>query len=219
MKKLIILYTLLILISFSFKLYADDDSPAAQLTQLLGNFTAMQADFTQTVTNRAGAILQEQTGEMQLKKPNLFRWQIWSPDQMLIITDGNKIWNYDVDLGQVIIKKFGSEITDAKIANLLLGDLQTMIVHFDVVLVENYSTEIGNNDISICFELTTKNFQQEDAFTKARLGFNAKQQLIMIKLYDQLNQETEFNFNKIKDTIDADAFKFVVPEGVDVFED
>ena len=215
-KKLIILLMSAI---FSCQSYAEDDSSATQLTQLLNNFTIMQANFTQTVTNRAGTILQEQTGVMQLKKPNLFRWQTLAPDQMLIVTDGNKIWNYDVDLGQVIIKKFGSEITDAKIASLLLGDLQKMLINFDINIIENYNNDVANNDVTICFELNNKNFQQDDAFIKARLGFNEKQQLIMIKLYDQLNQETEFNFSKIKDAIDADAFKFVTPKGVDVIED
>jgi len=214
-KKLIIL----LLTVFSCHIYAEDDSAVTQLTQLLNNFTIMQADFTQTVTNRAGTILQEQTGVMQLKKPNLFRWQTLAPDQMLIVTDGDKIWNYDVDLAQVIIKKFGSEITDAKIASLLLGDLQKMLINFDVNIIENYNNDIANNEITVCFELNNKNFQQDDVFIKARLGFNEKQQLIMIKLYDQLNQETEFTFSKIKDTVDDSVFKFVTPEGVDVIED
>lgn len=191
------------------------DSSFEQLTKLLNDLTSMHAHFTQTVTNKSGINLQEQTGIMQLKKPNLLRWQTLTPDQTLLVVDGNKIWNYDEDLRQVIVKNFSSEINDAKIAGLLLGDLQKMLDNFEISKLENFD----NKNIIIGFVLKAKDFQKDDIFVKAELGFNNKNQLVMLKLYDQLEQETEFLFSKIKNIVDIKEFKFVVPEGVDIIED
>ncbi len=209
-KKLILF---IIAFTYSIGAYAKEPTAEAQLTQLLNNFTVINANFTQTIINKTGAILQEQKGRMQLKKPNLLRWETLTPDQMLIISDGKKIWSYDKDLEQVIVKNFSSEIVDTKIASLLLGDLQKMLLNFDVTLLEEQCNAVT------CFELKTKNFQQEEAFVKAELGFNDAGQLVMLKLYDQLDQETEFNFHKIKNKVDPNAFKFTVPKGVDLIED
>lgn len=187
------------------------DPTVSRLTTLLNNINVMRANFTQVINNKNGVNLQEQSGVMQLKKPNLLRWQILTPDQMLIVTDGNKIWQYDVDLAQVIIKNFTQEITDTKISKLLLGDVSKMLINFNINILDN-------SDF-LCFELINKNIQQDDSFVKAQLGFNEKQQLIMVKLYDQLDQETEFLFNDIKNSVDSNAFKFVMPQDVDVIED
>lgn len=190
---------------------APERDPVAELTSLLSNIKTMSAEFKQIITNKNGVYLQEQTGKIQLKKPNLLRWQVLSPDQMLIVTDGSKIWHYDEDLAQVIVKNFNQEITDTKISKLLLGDIQETLANFSVNILEN-------KDLS-CFELITKNDQAEDTFIKAELGFDDKQQLVMIKIYDQLAQETEFTFTNIKSSVDLNAFKFIMPKDVDVIED
>ena len=207
-----------LILLFPILTYADhiqDNIAATQLTEMLNNITIINAHFTQTVTNKSGLILQEQLGTIQLKKPNLLHWQVLSPDHMLIVTDGNKIWNYDLDLEQVTVKNFSSEITNTKIASLLFGDLQKMLNNFNVVNLNNEC----NTDY--CFELNNKNnnTSEEDSFTKAHLGFNKSKQLTMLRLYDQLDQETVFNFVKFKNTVDNKLFKFTVPDGVDVIEE
>lgn len=190
---------------------APERDPVAELTGLLSTLSTMSAEFKQTVMNKNGVYLQEQTGKLQLKKPNLLRWEVLMPDQMLIVTDGNKVWHYDEDLAQVIIKKFDQEITDTKISKLLLGDVTKTL--------ENFNISILDNTDYLCFELINKNNQLDDSFVKAELGFNDNQQLIMIKIYDHLSQETEFLFNNIKNSVDLNAFKFIVPKDVDIIED
>lgn len=212
----------IILLIYSINLYASQNTdivetiaperdPVAELTSLLSNVRTMSADFKQVVINKNGVYLQEQTGKFQLKKPNLLRWQVLNPDQMLIVTDGSKIWHYDEDLAQVIIKNFNQEISDTKISKLLLGDSKEILANFDVNILEN--TDF------LCFELTTKNSQPDDNFIKAELSFDDKQQLVKIKAYDQLSQETEFLFSNIKSSVDSNAFKFIMPKDVDVIED
>lgn len=206
-KKILIILLLIINQSFA------DNNSIEQLTKLLNNLSIIYAHFTQIVSNKHGVTLQEQTGIMQIKKPNLLNWRVLTPDQMLIITDGNKIWNYDIDLNQVIVKNFNSSIADNKISGLLLGDVNKILNNYIVNKLEN------NNSNLSCFELNNKNSNHEDSFVKAQLCFNNKQQLTMVKLYDQLDQETEFMFSKIKSRVEPNAFKFIMPENVDILED
>lgn len=211
----IIKFALIILSILPVFVYAENNNDAAtQLTDLLNNIQIINADFAQTVINKSGAVLQEQAGTIQLKKPNLLNWQVLTPDHMLIVIDGKKIWNYDIDLEQITVKKFSSDINSTKFASLLLGDLQKMLNNFDVFELDN------NCDFDSCFELNSKkNTAEEDSFVKAQLGFNKSKQLVMLRLYDQLDQETIFNFSKFKNTIDPKVFKFNVPEGIDIIED
>lgn len=189
------------------------DTAVIKLAELLNNITVIHANFNQTVTNKSGYILQEQAGTVQLAKPNLLNWQVLTPDHMLIVTDGNKIWNYDMDLEQVTVKDFSSEINNTKIASLLFGDANKLLSNFDV-------TYANKCDAYVCFHLNSnKNTNEDDAFVKADLGFNKNKQLVMFRLYDQLDQETVFNFTKYKNKIDPKVFKFITPEGVDVITD
>lgn len=193
--------------------FAENNHDATlQLIDLLNNIQIINANFTQTVINKSGAVLQEQAGIIQLKKPNSLNWQVLNPDHISIVTDGKKIWHYDQDLEQVTIKNFASEINNTKFASLFFGDIEKTLNNFDISELEN------NCDVQICFELNSKK-NNDDAFIKAQLGFNKSNQLVILRLYDQLDQETIFNFSKFKKTINPNIFKFQLPEGVDVIEE
>lgn len=221
----------------SFNNIIGDESATKELTKLLNNITTMNANFTQIITNRAGYTLQEQAGVVQLVKPNLLHWQVLTPDHILIISDGEKIWNYDLDLEQVTVKKFSSEINNTKIANLLFGDAAKTLENFYVTSVGDLHFElnssivnnlekrkvnidsinnvdnIGNNK-----DYINENNTIEDVFVKAEVLFNKSNKLIMLRFYDQLDQETTINFSKFKNQVNRNIFKFKIPDGVDVVE-
>jgi outer membrane lipoprotein carrier protein len=111
--------------------------PKQKLVTLLNNINIINADFTQTVTNKSGKIIQQQTGTVQLKKPYLLNWQILSPDQLQIVIDGKKVWHYDIDLEQVMVKELDTVTNSgSKIADLLLGDLQQSLDNFTINQVQ-----------------------------------------------------------------------------------
>lgn len=67
----------------------------------------MSASFDQKLINggRASDNISSK-GYMSLKKPKFFRWITTSPNNQEIISNGSKLWIYDGDLEQVIIKKY-----------------------------------------------------------------------------------------------------------------
>lgn len=91
---------------FSFAVYAQ--TPNEELTQLLKNMRSIQSDFTQTIVDKKGKIIQKSTGHMDLVRPNQFRWNVQRPNQQLIITNGKRLWVYDPDLEQVTIRKLST---------------------------------------------------------------------------------------------------------------
>ncbi|MDD4893010.1 MAG: outer membrane lipoprotein chaperone LolA, partial [Candidatus Rickettsiella isopodorum] len=91
-----------------------------QLSQLLNNLQTFRADFTQTVMNARGQVLQQVSGKMTIQRPGRFRWEVIRPSRQLLIADGQRIWFYDIDLQQITIQKQKSVDADSPAA--LLSD-------------------------------------------------------------------------------------------------
>lgn len=193
----------------------DPKDPATELQLLLRSITFINANFSQYVINKSGAILQEQTGNIKLKKPNLLNWRVLSPDPSQIIIDGNKIWQYDEDLEQVIVKKIDQGIKTNPLIQLLLNDFSLDKTGLTV----GYAEE--NCAVDRCFILHNynANLDQISGLIKILFGFDRKQQLVLVKLIDQLEQTTVFNFRDFRKNIGSQAFKFSIPNGVEVIED
>ncbi len=80
-------------------------TPSQNLASLLSNYQSLQANFTQTITDEKGKVLQKSRGKMSLKRPGQFRWQITAPNKQLIIANNKYLWIYDVDLEQATRQK------------------------------------------------------------------------------------------------------------------
>ena len=64
-----------------------DDSPS--LKQKLEELNSLHAEFSQTVTDINGKVIQQGSGTFALSVPNQFYWHLTSPDESLIVADGN----------------------------------------------------------------------------------------------------------------------------------
>ena len=76
--------------------------------------------FTQTVTDKAGRVVQRSDGQFVLARPGKFRWSIEKPYKQLVVGDGDRVWIYDEDLNQVVVRKSGEAIGNTPAA-LLAG--------------------------------------------------------------------------------------------------
>jgi len=75
-----------------------------RLREFVRETQTARAQFTQTVVDRAGRTTQSAQGEFLLSRPGKFRWTVDKPYKQLIVGDGEKIWFYDEDLQQVIVR-------------------------------------------------------------------------------------------------------------------
>lgn len=103
MKKTSLKLTALCLMGFSFigfsrLAFADATS---ELQMRLSQVNALSADFSQTVTSAGGKNVQQGSGKIQIKRPNLFRMDTKAPQETQIISDGKTLWYYDPFVQQV----------------------------------------------------------------------------------------------------------------------
>lgn len=99
MKKTLLKMTALTaLLSASSFAFAD---AADELQNRLNQVTVLSADFSQTVTSVGGKNVQQGSGKLQIKRPNLFRMDTKSPQETQIIADGKTLWYYDPFVQQV----------------------------------------------------------------------------------------------------------------------
>jgi chaperone LolA len=175
---------------------------AEELQSLFQQMQSIQGNFTQKLMGDQ-SVIQASTGEMQIQKPNKFRWQITSPNPQLILGDGKKLWIYDKDLAQVTVKAMQGNL-DKTPAALLSGS--------DRVLAE-YSIEHRNN----WFILTPKTKKSDYEWIKIQFQGHT---ITAMLLKDKLGQTSQLKFSNIKmnTSLDKNLFQFKPPKGVDVIE-
>jgi outer membrane lipoprotein carrier protein len=90
--------------------------------QQTGSFTAR---FVQ-VDQRAEAEKRRAQGSVRYKRPGRMRWHYESPDEQLLVTDGETLWLYDPLLENVTIQRIERVAPGTVLAFLLgVGDLES----------------------------------------------------------------------------------------------
>ncbi len=181
----------------------------SSLTKFYQETLAMQADFHQVVTDKQGNKIQEVSGHMQLQRPNKFRWDYDKPYEQQIISDGKQVWLYDTELAQVTVRALSSAL-GASPAALLAGERG---LESSFKLVNAYRKD----------KLDWVSSQPKDAdtgFNKISLGFK-DDSLQAMDLVDSFGHQTRIVFSQVKQNpkIEARAFVFKVPKGIDVVGD
>lgn len=178
-------------------------TPVQQLTKLLSDFQAMQANFTQVVNSK-----QTNKGTMAIQRPGRFRWQIESPNKQVIIADGKNIWIYDVDLEQAVKQKMNAQYS-VNPAMLLSGSVTELQKYFSVTKLKKTP--------GLWFELKPK--QQNSMFQSVRMQF-VDGQLKSMLVSDNLGNKSVITFSNaiINAKLNPNLFKFTAPKGVDVIE-
>lgn len=186
-------------------------SQAGEATDRLNAFFALQgamrADFSQTVEGAAFAQAETSRGTLVMQRPGRFRWDYTEPYAQQIVADGERLWIYDVDLEQVIVKPLGAALGDTP-ALLLSGDGQ-VAQRFDIEEVAD------RGDGLLWVQLLPK--QKDTGFKLVRLGFDARF-LRSMELVDGFDQLTRLAFSNVETglKLPAATFQFVPPQGVDV---
>lgn len=204
MKKLIVL----MMIPF-----ASMASPSTDLIAQLKGIRTFEAHFKQVIKDQSNKKISSSEGTLQISKPGKFRWSSESPDKLLVVADGKVIWNYDIELEQ-IVKHSQSASLGQSPAALLAGEVVNLDKQYDVVnLLPN---ECGKG-VDLCYKLTEMN--NEGQFKTIKIGFKNKK-LHNISMIDALDQSilTEFTHERVNEPLNKELFIFKPPKGVDVLE-
>lgn len=168
-----------------------------------------RAQFTQTVADKGGRVTQTANGEFMLARPGKFRWSVQKPYRQLLVGDGKRVWIFDEDLNQVIVRRL-SDALGATPAALLAGDQD----------VERAFTWLDLPAADGLDWLSATPIAQETTFAQIKLGFNA-QGLAALELLDAFGQKSTVRFSSFERNpkLAADTFTFTPPKGADVIGD
>jgi len=180
-----------------------------QLREFFGKLRSFSADFSQTVRNTRGKILQQSTGSVILQRPLKFRWTYQSPYEQLIVTDGDRLWIYDRDLQQLTIKSLGSSINNTPAALLSSGQ----------ALEEAFKIQGESQRAGLAWVRLTPR-KPDSGFEFIRLGLQGGILRLMV-LTDSFGQTSTIRFKHLQKNIKPaqKQFTFSPPPGTDVIRD
>lgn len=198
MKKLLIALPLLCLVAG--QAFADD---AATLRNRLAKVNAFSAHFEQTVLDQHGKILQKASGEMQVARPDRFRWDTQKPDENLIVSDGKTVWVYDPFVGQVSILNLGKAIENTPFL---------LITSSDPAIWSHYQVKEEGDSYTV----TSRSKNQR--IESLRIIFDDQSRLTRFEVDEAQGQRSEFQLSGVNTAlkVDAQQFSFKVPAGVEV---
>jgi outer membrane lipoprotein carrier protein len=177
-----------------------------QLRAFVDGARTGKATFRQVVAGKSGRVPQASSGTFAFARPGKFRWSYDKPYAQLLVGDGDKLWIYDRDLNQVIIKKLDRAL-GATPAALLAG---SNAFETNFVLIDG-----GNADGIEYVEAKPKS--PDTGFDQIRIGFKENLPRTM-ELHDSFGQVTQLTFDTFErnPAIDLALFRFSTPPGADV---
>ncbi|MDX1804651.1 MAG: outer membrane lipoprotein chaperone LolA [Alcanivorax sp.] len=184
-------------------------APTDALLTHLQNLKTLSGQFDQTVLDASGSHLQEAHGHFQVARGNRFYWHTEDPFEQLAVSNGSKVWVYDVDLEQVVVRPLSPDLSKTP-ALLFGGQPQAVAKAFNV-------TERDHNGQEVTYRLTPKG--DDPLFEQLDVTFKGDQPLSM-RLQDALGQQTVIDFTDatVNGKLDESLFDFQPPEGTDVIQ-
>lgn len=167
------------------------------LENFLNSRQAYEAKFLQRTVDDSGEVTSISSGTMALQRDvsagiGKFRWQYQEPWEQLIIADGTKLWQYDVDLEQVTVRPMRESLAGTP-AELLVGGM--LLQDWDISEDDVWIT-LKPKDNDLPFQSIALRFEDED--------------LAGMKLLDQFDQTTHLVFDAVNQQPEfaVDAFVF-----------
>ncbi|MFD1384671.1 outer membrane lipoprotein chaperone LolA [Rhodanobacter aciditrophus] len=192
---------LAVLVCFSPFLWAQEST--ASLSQLLESNRDVEGEFRQVTYNEQGEQVQVSEGVFLLAAPNRFVWDTISPFPQRIISDGQLVTIWDVDLEQATQKPFSSTVGNSPAA--LLGEsADSVLTHYKVEQTSGAKYRLTPNE-------------SDDLFNSLTLSFdNGVIDAMSIK--DVLGQITVIEFSNVEahEGVSDQNFNINLPESVDL---
>lgn len=201
MKKFILI-ALLCLITPLYAL-ASDTTDAKLLQEKLAKFSQVNAEFSQIVTNPEGEVLNKSQGKMTISRPGKFRWEVLSPEEELIVSDGKTIWLYSPFIEQVTLLNLSDAVADTPFV-LLSGANEKQW--------QNYSVSRNNN------QFTVKDSDPQLNSNTFVFEFNGAGNISKFVVIEEQGQRSEFKLTHkpLTEKLAAGYFNFQIPEGVEI---
>ncbi len=178
----------------------------ADLKSWLRDTRTLKAEFAQTSVGGIGG--GKSQGTMAISRPGKFRWSITKPYTQLMVGDGSRIWLYDPELKQVIVRPSQKALGGTPAA-LLAGDNEAD---------QRFNFKADGAHAGAEWVIAEPK-QNDTGFVRIRIGLAGNELKGMI-LEDSFGQTTTLVFSNVVRNGDAPAslFRFTPPAGADVLK-
>lgn len=178
------------------------------LTEQLALMNSLQGKFVQQTFAADGELLGDYRGNFKLMRPGFFYWQVDSPGEQLLISDGSQLWDYDVDLEQLIHNSIEPGDDFGSPMQIISGGAVALNKHYKVGIKVGIAADNS-------FELVPLN--TGGAFSRLDLVFK-NGILSAMKIVDAFAQYTEIRFlnTELNPQLAKELFYLEPPPGVDI---
>ncbi|MEY0605501.1 outer membrane lipoprotein chaperone LolA [Providencia rettgeri] len=170
------------------------------LQERLNKVNSFQASFSQKVTSPEGDLIQEGVGDLWLERRNLFNWNMTSPDESVLVSDGKNLWFYNPFVEQVTVTNLADATQDTPFLLITRNDPKDW---------KQYSIiQQGNT-----FDLKPK--QTNGTLKRFSITVSPQGTIEQFSAVEQDGQTSAYQLKEQKNgRVDASKFKFTVPKGV-----
>ena len=167
---------------------------------------SFKAEFDQIQYDVDQQVIDKSSGFIRVKRPDKFNLEYTKPFHLLYLADGKKLWSYDEDLEQVIVKPQQDVLANSPA--MILSNPKILKDHYQIIKQEK---EQGLE----WYKLHPNN--QDAGFESVSLGF-FKDSIKVMELQDSFGQTTRLEFKYLQKNVsfETNIFQFKAPKGVDV---
>ena len=180
-------------------------APGDALQAFLDRVRGLSADFDQEVRGADGRLLAAASGELQLLRPDRFRWRYRAPEPLLLVADGVDFWSYDPLLEQATVTPLEQALRGAPLAMLLRrGDVRAAF---------RVAREFARGGL----DWTALEPRGESAVSGLEVGLRGGA-LARLRFTDALGQEVRLRFyrQRLNPPLRPADFAYRPPAGADV---
>ncbi|WP_319781285.1 outer membrane lipoprotein chaperone LolA [Maridesulfovibrio sp.] len=200
---------LVISVLLSFSSIAGADELTSEIQKTYDSIKTFSADFTQTLTNAASKEQDIRSGKIVFKQPSLLRWESVKPEPELLIVGESVVWDY-----------FPEDELALKYRTQQLFNSKTMIkfISGQAKLEEDFVVENQGDDNGL-IKLKLLPLEPETGMVLAFAWIDPSKKMmskvLVVDFYGNGNEVSMSNI-EIDPDVDAAAFEFTPPEGVNV---
>lgn len=168
---------------------------------------SFSAKFDQTIT-RAGAPPIQRSGVIYYEKPGKLRWEFEGSQPETIVSDGNRLYDYDPALNQVVETPLAQAFRSQAAAAFLLG-AGNVKRDFKAEAIS-----LPGSDGLVQVVLTPRQGGERIEAGIERETYN----IATLSISDAMGNRTHFSFSNIKlnQPLEASQFRFTPPDGADI---
>lgn len=179
----------------------------AAMDRFLNGLGTYSAEFTQTLTDETGFLLQEAQGRLSMALPDRLRWELDAPFEQWIVVDGEHLWIYDPELRQATVRPVETALEATPLA--LLTQPHRLDERFMV----------DEEPVAEGWRLVLRPRTRDADFTRLEVDLGSDGHLLGLAFMDIFEQRTEIRLTETRrnPTLAPAEFQFTPPPGTDVY--